>query len=211
VNVLPALFLKEPATPDLDHIRRMVVGLIVLDGAVISALAAALFLGAGSRTDLLRLGFRGDDPAAQLRDGWRGFVAVALPMTIALMASQPLHNENSQHALLRLIRATGDPWDIGSVLLAAAVMAPLTEELLFRVTLQNWLAETLTPLHATLYTAALFAAVHGYRDALGIFVLAIVLGVVYQARRSYLAVVALHAIFNAYMTTATLVWPADGP
>jgi membrane protease YdiL (CAAX protease family) len=83
--------------------------------------------------------------------------------------------------------------------LAVAVVAPLSEELLFRVVLQGWLTERISATVAVPVVAIVFAAVHGWRDGLALLPLALILGYVFARRRSYLAVVTTHALFNSVM------------
>ncbi len=94
------------------------------------------------------------------------------------------------------------------VALAVVVLAPLAEELLFRVVLQGALEARLPPVAAVVLTALAFALIHfapGRPDALPLFPLALVLGYTYYRRRSYLAVVVLHGLFNA-VNLAFALW-----
>lgn len=85
--------------------------------------------------------------------------------------------------------------------LLAVVLAPLFEELAFRVLLQGWL-EKLTPRSSWLpiiVSSILFGLAHTNQGfaPIPIVVLALGLGYVYRQTHSYPAVVAMHAAFNA--------------
>ena len=96
---------------------------------------------------------------------------------------------------------------VGAAVLAT-ILAPLTEELMYRVTLQEGL-EKFAPGNASIWlTALLFAGVHsvnGRPDALPLFPLALILGYVYRQTHSYVAVFTLHALFNGLTVIMTRV------
>lgn len=193
------------ATFDLHRVRQAVIGTLVGDLIVVAVVLLSLLLTARSWVDLVKLGFRTDHLGKQLQDGAWGFLAAVLPVSLVLVASSPLRNEESTHPYLRLLEQTGIGPELGLIALTAVVAAPLMEELLFRVVLQTWLNEFLPGRTAIVSTALLFAVIHGFPDSLAIFILALVLGVTYQRRRSYLAVVVVHALFNGYNVLATLI------
>jgi membrane protease YdiL (CAAX protease family) len=91
------------------------------------------------------------------------------------------------------------------VALAAVVLAPLAEELMFRVVIQGWLESREKPAAAITTTALLFSVIHGLPDAIGLFPLALILGYVYRRTHSYLAVVVLHGLFNAFNLSMVLL------
>jgi membrane protease YdiL (CAAX protease family) len=92
------------------------------------------------------------------------------------------------------------------IVLSAAFLAPLTEELLYRVLLQGWAQSHLAPWQAIVASSFVFVAQHSMSDWLPLLPLALILGYVYHRRRSYLAVVVLHALFNGVMLA--LAWLA---
>jgi membrane protease YdiL (CAAX protease family) len=134
---------------------------------------------------------------AEVRYGGLGFLA-CLPFVILVMGLvSRWRSPDTQNALLILLRQAGNEWTIVGVVFTAVVSAPLTEELLFRVAFQGSL-ETRLPLPWAIgIPAVIFASVHGRYDALPLLPLAIVLGVLYHLRRSYVACVTTHAMFNA--------------
>jgi membrane protease YdiL (CAAX protease family) len=102
----------------------------------------------------------------------------------------------NEHPFLKLL-AAANPWETVGVAFAAVVAAPLLEELLFRVLFQGLLESLVRPRLAILLPALMFSAVHGSSDAIPLFPLSLVLGVLYHKRRSYIAVITAHAMFNA--------------
>ena len=163
---------------------------------------------------LVKLGFRIDRLGEQLRNGCTGFVAAFAPVFVVLVLTFPLRTEESVHPLLRLLMDRGLGEEFLWIMGVAVFVAPLKEELLFRVVLQSWLERVCGVRWGILLTAVAFAAVHGYPDSLAIFPLALVLGILYHIRRSFVAVCLTHALFNAYnlwaAITSTLseeTWP----
>jgi membrane protease YdiL (CAAX protease family) len=136
--------------------------------------------------------------AAQVRNALVTVTAAWLPVFVVLLATLPLRTSQRQHSVFQLL----DEWPSLEIyawaVLAAVVLAPIFEELVFRVILQTWLARRIG--RAAVPTAALlFAAVHRFPDSLAIIPLALVLGDAYDRRRSYWEVVTAHALFNAVM------------
>ncbi len=102
----------------------------------------------------------------------------------------------TQHALLQLLRAHPEPHWLALLALIAVGIAPCSEELMFRVTLQGWLTERLGGRWSLPIVAVLFALMHGWRDGLALLPLAGLLGYVYHRRHDFAAIVLTHALFN---------------
>jgi membrane protease YdiL (CAAX protease family) len=148
--------------------------------------------------------------AGDFRVGGLGFLASLLPVYAVNYAVEMLglRTEGARHSLLKFIESVGTAEAAFWSILSAVVLAPLAEELLYRVILQGWLQARLTPRAAILFVAAIFAFVHveeGRPDFLPLFPLALILGYVYYRRHSYVAVVILHALFNAMTLAFTLL------
>ncbi len=156
------------------------------------------------RTGMSRLGFRGDDRIGQVKDGFLGFVASLVPVFAVIVATLPFRSTETLHPFLRLLEEQGIGSEFVGIAIAAVIVAPIKEELMFRVILQSWLVRWVGVKPAIIGTAVIFAAVHGFPDALGLLPLALILGVVYQRRRSFISVVIIHALFNAFNLGLTL-------
>ncbi len=136
----------------------------------------------------------------QIELGYNGFLVGLLPVILVLAATFDLRTEEKANPILKMVKSNPN---IGVYLLAvliAVVLAPLIEELIFRVLLQGFFTTTLRMKKwtAILTTAILFSAVHGFPDAYALVPLALVLGYIYHQTRSYVAVVVTHACFNGF-------------
>jgi membrane protease YdiL (CAAX protease family) len=155
------------------------------------------------------LGCDGSHLRADLRLGFLGFLAAVLPVYgLQWLVSQWF--EPSEHPLVKLIK---DQPNVGLLALAsfsAVVVAPVSEELLFRVVLQGWLERRVRLLRRRgfrlagwlpglpiLVSAAFFATMHQGYDRIALFVLAIFLGYLYQRTHRIFPSIVLHGCVNA--------------
>jgi len=143
-----------------------------------------------------KYGFHLRDPGGQVSDGVLGFLAAIVPVVLAWLATVPWRTDENQHGLLRLLQEDSSLQTLLRVVLLAAVLAPLVEELMYRVVLQTWLEKIAPRREALIVVALVFSAMHQLPDAIPLFPLALILGYVYQQRRSYLSVVLIHMLFN---------------
>ncbi|MFN0198624.1 MAG: lysostaphin resistance A-like protein [Planctomycetaceae bacterium] len=134
---------------------------------------------------------------ADVEIGVKAFVLSLLPVLLALLITYPFRSEENQHSFLQLLRDDQTPTTFLWMFVAAAILAPLNEELIFRVILQGWLSQHLSRHAAVILVAVIFSAVHGWPDAVPLLPLALILGYTYDAHRCYSAVVLAHALFNA--------------
>lgn len=139
-----------------------------------------------------------------LKNYWRnigiGFLGclAALPMVFLVSyLIKSFRTKENTHVMLQLLQEKPSVEIIAWIGLAVVVLAPLAEELLFRVIFQGMLRTRLSVTVSILISSTVFAAVHGFPDMVGLLPLAIVFGYVYERTHSYLAVVVLHAAFNA--------------
>lgn len=141
--------------------------------------------------------------ARQIRDGVVAVTAAWLPVFLVLLVTNPLRTEERAHDVLKMLTAAPSLETWFWAIAAAVVIAPIAEELLFRVILQSWLAQHLGPPAAIVLGSLLFASVHRFPDSLAIIPLALVLGDTFHRRFSYVAVVVAHALFNGTMLVIT--------
>ncbi|MEO1999955.1 MAG: CPBP family intramembrane glutamic endopeptidase, partial [Planctomycetaceae bacterium] len=116
------------------------------------------------------------DWCREIRHGLIGFLASCLPVFLTLWGTNRLRSEDTQHSYLKLITDAPDASVMVWIVLAAVVMAPLVEELIFRVVLQTALSEWIGTGQAICGVALLFAAIHGWPDVLPLIPLALILG-----------------------------------
>lgn len=180
------------------------------------ALEVAVFLGLLSIGGAIRpsdLGISRDRWLGDLAVGGLGFLAAWGPVMLINFAIGRLgwRSEGAEHPFLLILKGSQGIEAAIWIAIAVVILAPLAEELLYRVIVQGWLESQISPRVALLFVAILFSAVHssdGRPDALPLLPLALVLGYVYQRRHSYLAVVVLHALFNATNLAIALFRPA---
>ena len=188
---------RPPGTASEDSIVFSIIANFVILAAVIPLLAMT------GKNRLADYGIDSQGWRAEVRYGGLGYL-VTIPLVLAaIVAMSSLRGPQTVHPYLKLLEAGNGSAIIG-VAFAAVVAAPLTEELIFRVVFQGLLESLVPPSAAILVPAVAFAAMHGKYDALPLFPLAIVLGIVYHVRRSYVAVVTIHAMFNATFLTLAL-------
>ncbi|OAI56246.1 hypothetical protein AYO47_09165 [Planctomyces sp. SCGC AG-212-M04] len=121
-------------------------------------------------------------------------LAILLPTSLLGYLVAPERDPGDTHILLRTLVDKG--WDyLFPIILAGAILAPIAEELMFRVIFQGWFADRVGKWAVPL-TAGLFCLVHRTADQVLLLPLALSLGLLYEYRRSYLEVVAAHAAFN---------------
>ena len=167
-------------------------------------LALATPLLADPDSNSTRLGFRRSDWVGQVRDGAIGFLLFFWPVMALSKLTETWRPAGSQHPFLRLLASDPSLETLAWIVFTAAVVAPLVEELLYRVILQTSIETILPRRVALVVTAVLFAAVHRFPDGIALIPLALVLGAMFQRCRSYLSVVVAHALFNG--TNLFLVW-----
>lgn len=179
-----------------DMSRQMLVSLLAMVGG---AVVAALRLRAGGAT-IQDLGLGPIRWAADLRLAVVGLALVLAPLlAIAAVLNQIVPYT---HPIIDYLTEHRSPEAIGLVIVAAIVVAPLTEEFLFRRVLQGWL-EKLEPMLGTGssigLTSLAFALAHaGHGLAwLPLLGLGTVLGVIVRQTGSIVPAVLLHALFNA--------------
>jgi len=152
---------------------------------------------------LRAFGIRADGLMEQIRDGVWGFLLSLLPMIPFLIATAPFRTRETQNSLLRLLADDPTPGTIALIALLAVVIAPLFEEMVFRVVLQGWLSTVVSPAVSIPVTALIFAGIHGTIDGIALIPLALVLGWVFHRRHSYVSVLVIHGLFNATMLALT--------
>lgn len=134
--------------------------------------------------------------------GAGGFLASLLPVFSIVLLTRTLRSDETQHSFLQMISEAPTLETVLWVTLVAVVCAPLAEELLFRVIFQGGLVHGMPARSTILLVAVLFCAVHANTlqripDALALLPLALILGVLYHWKRSYVMVVVVHMLFNA--------------
>jgi membrane protease YdiL (CAAX protease family) len=179
----------------------------VVEGAflfVVIDAGIAVFLNARGISVTRLFGLRPARPLAILGVGL-GLAAAALPLVYASAALVRLlgGGELEPQEITRYFTQAVEQRNWGRILLATgmtAIVAPLTEEFLFRGYFYGTLRRHLGALPALLLVSALFAAIHlNAATLLPLFVLAACLTLAYERTGSLWTPICMHALFNAFM------------
>lgn len=139
----------------------------------------------------------------ELRFATEVFLAAYLPTTalrlLIVLISIGISGETPQsHPFLEMLdQGIGIPM-IAMILVMAVFVAPVVEELQFRVVALGGIAQLGWPRAALVISSILFAFAHGFPDSIALIPLAFALGYTYLRRRSYVTVMLVHFLFNAF-------------
>jgi membrane protease YdiL (CAAX protease family) len=183
----------------------------VTTGHFLWTVAAIFYLEMRTGARAREFGFDASRLPQDVRLGSLAFLAAApLVYGVQIVVSQywtPL-----EHPLAKLVSDQHGPALVALAALSAIVVAPLSEELLFRVVLQGWLEKALRrrrrpwrSAHRVLpimISSALFAFMHQGADRVALFVLALFLGFLYRQTHRIFPSLVLHACINALAVVA---------
>jgi membrane protease YdiL (CAAX protease family) len=146
----------------------------------------------------------------ELRYAGEIFLASWLPtavlrMIIVVISMGISGEEPPQHPFLEMLDSGAGMLVMGLIVVTAVLMAPIVEELQYRVLVFGGIAQLGRPKLALLLSSLLFAGAHGFPDSIALLPLAVALGYAYHRRRSYLTVIFVHFIFNAFNTAFALL------
>jgi CAAX protease family protein len=130
--------------------------------------------------------------------GAAAFLASLAPVyLLTIIQTQfELRGPGDKHVFFKILERGPDAGLLAWIAISVIVAAPLAEELTYRVLLQGWAQGQMKPWQAILFSSTVFVVAHQGHDRLPLLPLALILGYVYWRRRSYLAIVVLHALFN---------------
>jgi membrane protease YdiL (CAAX protease family) len=169
--------------------------------AVLGLLAAAGPLRKGD------LGLRPANERGELFIGAGAFLASWIPVLLVSTGIAKLgwREPDEKQSLFKILDLNPGADVLSWIAVSVIVLAPLVEELTYRVLLQGWCESQMAPWKAILLSSVLFAAVHDRPYCFPLFPLAVILGYAYYRRRSYVAVVVAHSLFNATNLTLALL------
>ena len=130
-----------------------------------------------------------------------GVWIVALLWTKVLSGFEDLGliEDIAQQELVTLFQGGGDPVAIGLLVIAAVVLAPIVEELIFRGCLYRFLKSQTTLLPAQIASGLLFSMIHwNLLSFLPLVLVGIFLARVYEKTGSILVAIWFHTFFNAF-------------
>ena len=104
-----------------------------------------------------------------------------------------------QQDLVTLFQGGGDPFAIGLLVIAAVILAPIVEELIFRGCLYRFLKSQTTVFPAQIASGILFSMIHwNLLSFLPLVLVGIFLARIYEKTGSILVAIWFHAFFNAF-------------
>lgn len=170
-------------------------------------------------TDISRQAIVSADPAlaeerfsflTELRYAAEVFLAAYAPTTIlrlsvVVIMENILGKQARQHPFLDMLDSGSGYGIIALIVFTAVVVAPLLEELQYRVVILGGMVHFCRPLPALILASILFAFAHGFPDSLALLPLAAALGYAYLRRRSYVTVVLVHFLFNGFNMAIALI------
>ena len=175
---------------------------VLIAEAYISLLAALLLAFGGFIGLRDRLGFRYTS-AADIGGALLVWIGALLAGGIVTAALAPLIGEPPSNAV-SLLRRSFDPLFVAVIVPTICLLAPITEELLFRGALFGWLRSRLPSSAAIVVTAALFAGAHLLPTLFPVlFVFGLGATWVRERTGSTLNSFAMHATQNTFAVLAT--------
>ncbi len=146
----------------------------------------------------------------ELRYAGEVFLAAYLPTAflriMVVIISESIYGKPpGQHPFLDMLDSGVGINIMALILLTAVFMAPIVEELQFRVVILGGLAQLGRPGLAFGLSSLLFAFAHGFPDSLALLPLAAALAYAYLRRRSYVTVMLVHFFFNAFNMAIALI------
>ena len=131
--------------------------------------------------------------------GAAAFLASLAPVYLVTLIQTQLdwRGPDDKHLFFKILESGSGGALLTWIAVSVIVAAPVAEELTYRVLLQGWAQGQMRPWQAILFSSTVFVVAHEGHDRLPLLPLALILGYVYWRRRSYLAVVVLHGLFNA--------------
>ena len=186
---------KLPDTNLRDALR--ITGGNILEQCIVASIMVMTLSGLGVR-GLNRYGIDRRRMPEKLGWGVQGYIASVIPVVLVSVLMKGFHNPDNKHPFLQLLDQQQSASLVALLLISTVIMAPISEELMYRVILQGSLQRWMPPWAAIASSSVLFSAVHGFPDAISLLPLAGILGFLYWRTGSYLSVVTAHAAFNGF-------------
>lgn len=192
---LVAILALEVASREATSRTPLQIFLITSAGAAALLLVLAILSPRLLRTDLRGLGFRAPSPRA-VRFTLRAALGLWVASILANLASISIFGPNPQPLVVSFSAHRGLE-AIGLDLLTGALVAPLSEETLYRGVVFAGLAQRLPFLPAALISGLLFAIPHGIGVLAPILVLGTGLAWIYARTGTLWAPILAHSLVNA--------------
>ena len=136
--------------------------------------------------------------ATELRFAGETFLAAYLPTAALRILILWLQPEAPSHPFLEMIEQGVSPSTMLLIAVMAVLVAPIVEELLYRVTILGGMMQVKSGRAGLILSSILFAFAHGFPDSIALLPLAFAIGYTYMRRRSYRTVILVHFLFNGF-------------
>lgn len=133
------------------------------------------------------------------------FPTTALRLIIVWISMSIAGEPPDSHPFLEMLQSGVSVPMILMILIVAVFVAPIVEELQFRVVILGGIAQLGKPVLALIASSILFSFAHGFPDSIALIPLAFALGYAYLRRRSYVTVMLVHFLFNGFNMILALV------
>ncbi len=139
------------------------------------------------------------------------FATLAVTAAVNMM-QHIFHWDLPEQPLVQLLLKTGTPDLIAVIFISAAILAPVSEELLFRGALFRLLRDIFgNEREAVIATALLFALIHwNLQQFLSLFLMGVLLQLACNQTKTLLTAVLMHAANNLLSVTIITLWHCIG-
>jgi hypothetical protein len=197
--------------PDVAHFHAaptIIDGLIAQTGLNLPVVAVLLVgLPNVARFSLRELGFAAPTWST-IGIAFAGSAAGLLVVSAIGVLMETLSHQHHQQAIVRMFLQLRDPGRIAFFALFAVIVAPVAEELFFRVFLFNVGLRYVGLWSSVVASALLFGLAHGNPiDAIPLASFGVVLSLIYYHTRNAYASMISHALFNAFSIAGLLLAP----
>lgn len=134
----------------------------------------------------------------ELLFAFEAFLVAYLPTSIIRIAMVSALPEAKSHPFLEMIENGVDTEIMVLIFLMAVVVAPIVEELMFRVVIFGGMLQRNLFWPGMIISSILFGMAHGFPDCIALLPLAAVIAFTYSRRRSYRTAILIHFLFNFF-------------
>jgi hypothetical protein len=124
--------------------------------------------------------------------------SMLLRLLLVVVVTQLTGSAPDSNPLLEILNSDAGPQLMLLIAFAAVVVAPIAEELQFRVVLLGGLQQRGWQWTGMLLSSTLFTLAHGFPDCIALVPLTAALCYTWHRRRSYLTCVLVHCLFNLF-------------
>lgn len=134
----------------------------------------------------------------ELRFAFETFLVAYLPTTLIRVLIVSNAPDTQSHPFLEMLENGVDVEIMVMIFLMAVVIAPIVEELMYRVAIFGGMYQRNSFGMGLVISSVLFGLAHGYPDCFALLPLAVAIGFTYSRRRSYRTAVLVHFLFNGF-------------